>query len=242
MAGDKFSFSNWNDLTPAQMTSLFLYGTLTPPQNFEERLRSSAEKDNLSNAPIVVEFDAVDFMANGPGRYAHASQSEFVDAFFTGGIVLPPGTYTRDDLIASHGYLKSEFSFSAPQSLLDPSSPDYSIRTYIYNQAPFIISNNTQHDRQSAEGAHLTALREIRVTAEPYWDADKVEVHFRFIKWADPKDTPSDWPTWIKNWVDDFDQNGRFKIASKFVCELRDMNAEEYLASAKLDLDRMSKV
>ncbi len=103
MAGDKFSFSNWNDLTPAQMTSLFLYGTLTPPQNFEERLRSSAEKDNLSNAPIVVEFDAVDFMANGPGRYAHASQSEFVDAFFT---TKAEGEGTGLGMSMAYGFIK----------------------------------------------------------------------------------------------------------------------------------------
>jgi hypothetical protein len=46
--------------------------------------------------------------------------------------------------------------------------------------------------KDSSEGRHVDALVEIRVSAAPSWEADKVSVTFWFIKDSDPQ--PSEWP------------------------------------------------
>ena len=50
-----------------------------------------------------------------------------------------------------------------------------------------------KHDKQSPEGAHLRALREIRVRAAPSWDASEVHISFWFVKESDPVGFPAAW-------------------------------------------------
>lgn len=49
-----------------------------------------------------------------------------------------------------------------------------------------------KHNRQTDEGAHLRALREIRVRAAPSWDDGEVQLSWWFIKDTDPVDAPVD--------------------------------------------------
>jgi hypothetical protein len=97
-----------------------------------------------------------------------------------------------------------------------------------------------KHDKQSDEGAHLRALREIRVRAAPSWDSEQVQLSWWFIKVADPEIGKVDWPGWVEKWIKLFPQSGRFQSDPPTVCRLEDMTARDYVESDRLDLDRLS--
>ena len=97
-----------------------------------------------------------------------------------------------------------------------------------------------KHNRQTDEGAHLRALREIRVRAAPSWDDGEVRLNWWFIKDADPVDAPVDWSSFVDQWLALFDQTGRFRLEPPIACRLDDMTARDYVESDHLDLDRLS--
>lgn len=74
---------------------------------------------------------------------------------------------------------------------------------------------------ETDEGAHLRALREIRVRAAPSWDDAEVQLSWWFIKDADPADAEADWPTHMDQWLALFDQTGRFRLDPPTACRLR---------------------
>ena len=97
-----------------------------------------------------------------------------------------------------------------------------------------------KHNRQNDEGAHLRALREIRVRAAPSWDDGEVQLSWWFIKEADPLDVQVDWPSFLDQWLALFDRTGRFRLDPPIACRLDDMTARDYVESDHLDLDRLS--
>ncbi len=97
-----------------------------------------------------------------------------------------------------------------------------------------------RHHRQTDEGAHLRALREIRVRAAPSWDDREVQLCWWFIKDTDAVGGQVDWPTFLERWLALFDQTGRFRLDPPIACFLEDMTAREYVESDQLDLDRLS--
>ena len=97
-----------------------------------------------------------------------------------------------------------------------------------------------KHDKNSEEGAHLRALREIRVRAAPSWDSDSVRLSWWFIKDLDPVGVNVDWSGFVDQWLARFEQGGRFQFDSSVVCRLEDMTARDYVESDRLDLDRLS--
>ena len=97
-----------------------------------------------------------------------------------------------------------------------------------------------RHNGRTVEGAHLRALREIRVRAAPSWSDDEVQLNWWFIKDADPVDVQVDWPTLLARWLALFDQTGRFRLDAPIVCRLEDITARDYVESDHLDLDRLS--
>ncbi len=97
-----------------------------------------------------------------------------------------------------------------------------------------------KHNRASAEGGHLRALREIRVRAATLWDADDVKLTFWFIKDRDPKDSETDWSNQVEHWVQLLDRSGRFQIVTSVACRLDDITARDYIESDALDLERLS--
>ena len=97
-----------------------------------------------------------------------------------------------------------------------------------------------KHDKETDEGAHLRALREIRVRAAPSWDDAEVQLSWWFIKDTDPADAEADWPTHMDQWLALFDQTGRFRLDPPTACRLEDMTARDYVESDHLDLDRLS--
>lgn len=97
-----------------------------------------------------------------------------------------------------------------------------------------------KHDKDSPEGRALRALREIRVSASPSWDAAKVQVDFWFIREPEQRHFEGEsWDTHLENWLALLESTGRFEFEGTVVA-LEDMTAAEYVASAPLDLDHLS--
>lgn len=97
-----------------------------------------------------------------------------------------------------------------------------------------------RHDKIHEEGAHLKALREIRVHAAPSWRGDKVQIAFWFIIENDPEGYSAVWNDMIEEWTGLFDESGRFAIEAAVACRLEDMTAWDYVESIHLDLDHLS--
>ncbi len=97
-----------------------------------------------------------------------------------------------------------------------------------------------KHGKQTDEGAHLRALREIRVRAAPSWDHDPVHLTWWFIKDREPAGVVPAWAEFADQWTGLFDDTGRFCLDPPVVCYLDDITAREYTESDVLDLDRLS--
>lgn len=97
-----------------------------------------------------------------------------------------------------------------------------------------------KHNRNSAEGAHLRALREIRVRAAPDWSAPIVYLTFWYIREHQPQGFDAEWSKWVASWEDLIDQNGRYRIEASIPCQLRDLTAQDYVESDRLEFDQLS--
>ena len=95
-----------------------------------------------------------------------------------------------------------------------------------------------KHDRDNSEGAHLRALREIRVSAEPSWQHHQVQIRWWFVKDSDPDVEPA-WDDMVAKWMSTFAKESRFSIRA-VACGLDEMTALDYVKSERLDLDRLS--
>lgn len=98
-----------------------------------------------------------------------------------------------------------------------------------------------KHDKQSDEGRALRALREIRVHADPSWDATEVELTFWFIREEDEMDFDGKpWDSLLEDWLKLIPASGRFKPVNGAVMALEDLTARDYVESDPLDLDYLS--
>ena len=106
---------------------------------------------------------------------------------------------------------------------------------------PLMSRMSSKHDKQSDEGRALRALREIRVRAEPSWDADAIKLIFWFIR--DPDDSTFEGKRWdilLEEWEKRILAKGRFVDVQALVQTLEDLSAREYVESDPLDLDYLS--
>ncbi len=98
-----------------------------------------------------------------------------------------------------------------------------------------------KHGKDSGEGRALRALREIRVSASPSWDAEKVDVRFWFIRDdADASFEGEPWAGLLAGGLKLVPATGRFTDVHGQVVELEAMKASEYVDSDALDLDHLS--
>jgi hypothetical protein len=95
--------------------------------------------------------------------------------------------------------------------------------------------------KQSDEGRIIDALLEIRVDADPGWDADFVAVQFWFLRPEDAElgKLPTDWSSWLQAWLALVAPGGRFRTSGTAL-PLSRMTALEYCRSQRLDLDHLS--
>ncbi|WP_219891951.1 hypothetical protein [Chamaesiphon polymorphus] len=98
-----------------------------------------------------------------------------------------------------------------------------------------------KHEKSTDEGEALRALREIRVSATPAWDAEAVELIFWFVcAETDDRFQDREWHKWLDSWLKLLPASGRFSAVDGSVVTLDDMTAKEYTQSDRLDLDRLS--
>lgn len=99
-----------------------------------------------------------------------------------------------------------------------------------------------KHGKRSAEGDALRTLDEIRVRAEPAWNAEAVHLFFWFIRGADQEDIDdSGWADHLDKWLKLVKRSGRFVVVEGVVSTLMDMTAQDYVDSVPLDLDHLSR-
>ena len=94
----------------------------------------------------------------------------------------------------------------------------------------------------SEEGTALRALREIRVTATPTWNAPELELFFHFVREEDQPNGPSKpWYHWLGFWLNSLKPAGRFKRVDGVVLPPSNISMGDYLVSDRLDLDHLSR-
>jgi len=98
-----------------------------------------------------------------------------------------------------------------------------------------------KHDRKSPEGAALREhLLEIRVTAEPEWNAEAVTAFLTFVRKDTPEAAAVPWDQLLEKWVALCDPRRRIVKVDATVMTLREMTAQEYVDSDPLDLGHLS--
>ncbi len=99
-----------------------------------------------------------------------------------------------------------------------------------------------KHERTSAEGVALREhLREIRVTAEPSWDAPRIRAFLTFIRNDTELAAQADWPTLLQEWLGLCQAVAPIEAIDGTVMTLEKMTAKEYVESDPLDLDYLSR-
>ncbi len=135
------------DLTSEEVTSWFLYGTKDVPTYYGDRIRDSS-------APgATLTFDAVEFLASGPGRYLIQLFSDLpiVREFFARALSNPTRHETVSlDMLAGEIGDKLNGSGNWPSTVLsivnfkiDASNPDYADRTYVWGSISAILRTAT---------------------------------------------------------------------------------------------------
>lgn len=100
---------------------------------------------------------------------------------------------------------------------------------------------SSKHDKDSPEGRALRRLREIRVRAEPSWDADAIALTLWFIRDEDDLGIGDEsWDRHLEAWLRLVPEKGRFGPIDGFVLALEDLTAKDYVESDLLDLDHLS--
>ena len=99
-----------------------------------------------------------------------------------------------------------------------------------------------KHSKPNAEGEALRALREIRVYAEPSWDASKVRLIFFFIRHEEQNQFQQiEWDQLRKQWLQLLPETEEYRFeVDGIIRSLEDMTAKEYVESDPLDLDHLS--
>lgn len=98
-----------------------------------------------------------------------------------------------------------------------------------------------KHEKDTAEGRGLRALREIRIQAAPSWDAPAVALMFWFVRHDEEIEFEGkSWDGLLDGWLKLVLAAGRFTEVDGVVVALDDLTAAEYVNSDPLDLDHLS--
>ena len=111
---------------------------------------------------------------------------------------------------------------------------------FVHAMRPLQKHFTEQHRKQSEEGAHLRALREIRMRAAPSWNHNEVEIGWWLIKDSEPQDYEPNWDEWTERWLNLVERVDRFNFELPIACTLSDLTAQEHVESDRLDFDQLS--
>jgi hypothetical protein len=98
-----------------------------------------------------------------------------------------------------------------------------------------------KHGRASPEGMALREhLREIRITADPEWDADAVSAFITFVRKDTQEAAAVGWDELLERWLSLCVPAGSIVAIDGTVMTLGQMTAQEYVDSDPLDLGHLS--
>ncbi len=97
-----------------------------------------------------------------------------------------------------------------------------------------------KHNRLTAEGAHLRALREVRVKAAPSWEDQEAVLTWLFVVKGNPEGHEEEWARFMEEWLARFDWTGPFERGGHDAFLLSELSAERYLEAEELDLEYLS--
>lgn len=123
-----------------EMTSLYLYGQTIPPQNkVDESL--ILRKPDLPYSVLAQAF------MDGPGRFASASDFEYVNKFFhekylKNNYELKPGEYSKAEVMQHFGLEKGWTSLTL--AMYDDGKDDLVERAYIWNTSAFMLDDKAR--------------------------------------------------------------------------------------------------
>lgn len=134
-------------ITIQNVTSMFLYGTMTPPAEFDLRLRPASVVD------VHTTVDVASFMGS-VGRYANLFQTRIVQAFFSDQLNLssfanPSGVVhvTFQDIIQAsilksntEPWTKADGNVTVNQYTTDTGSTDWAMRAFVFGSTGFTLS------------------------------------------------------------------------------------------------------
>jgi Ca2+-binding RTX toxin-like protein len=131
----------------SEITSLYLYGQMSGPADPLSSTVISPKIVAGQPGRTFVEYDATDFMTNGPGRFALGCLSSIVDRFFNpqpGDPTIPPkpGGYTKAEL--NQFYNLTYYGIDIQQYDYDDGKGDYAERVYLWNSGAFKISDEAR--------------------------------------------------------------------------------------------------
>jgi hypothetical protein len=95
-----------------------------------------------------------------------------------------------------------------------------------------------RYGKDSDEGHHVSALYEIRVSAQPSWTDNSISLFFWFIKGAEP--VKPEWDKWVGRWLALVKPTATYTTIEGVAVRLDDMTARDYVESEHLDLDQLS--
>lgn len=97
-----------------------------------------------------------------------------------------------------------------------------------------------KHNRLSAEGAHLQALKEVRVKAEPSWESKQAALSWLFIIKGVLEGHEEEWARFMEEWLARVDWTGPYERGGHDAFLLSELSAERYLEAEQLDLEYLS--
>lgn len=110
-----------------------------------------------------------------------------------------------------------------------------------FNECMVPVKNHLKkiHRKSDDEGFLINSIGEIRVTASPNWDVEKINIFLWFILHPQEASPTTDISQYIDKWLSLFKESEKYELQA-VVCRLEDMKASDYVGSDRLDLDQLS--
>lgn len=141
-------------ITAAEMTRYFLYGSTTETP---EDLATEAMIP-VDSGPRILTFDLSDYMTTGPGRFALASMSPVIQAFFTQELPDPQGQRQEYSLSQMQTLLSAADQFQVQQFSYSDGQDDRIERAYIFNNQQYELANSITFVVEANGDRHIEDL------------------------------------------------------------------------------------
>ena len=155
-----------NIYDPVQFTQRYVYGrdvasgTLSFSDDYNEHIRPLG----ISPTPPAFNYDMLEYLTDGAGRYAIPSVFPIVDTFFSLLTPLPQKSYTASQLQTELGLSNQEFKEASKTAIwqygTDTLSSDFAERAYIFGTTDFKLDlSNAVFKVDASNNKSITGMR-----------------------------------------------------------------------------------